>query len=292
MRDSEVLSGVAKGDFHRRGGMKCERLFTLEDDFFSKLRSEIANLVTSNVPSEVAEEDHVTNWTKPYGRAIQFSLLNGSGQFDDTSADHTKTVFGKSFHHADKYPTLGEFIKFFPHAINMRLNGMSPSGGLSPHEEHIGWREGRKYFFRSRFHLPIDTNPDAVVLLDGDYFHLDVGSIYFFNNGCVHSAANRGNTQRYHLVWDMLLTEETIDLMFGDSSCGPLLRSRGADRTVPVRESVGIGEYEISGLGERLYRQLHLRSLNLKPYQWQNGINAARYTVFRTIGQPKPTPVR
>lgn len=292
MNPAHTLEGVALGDFHRPGAIKCEELFRVEDDFFAELRSEIARLVVANTPSEVGDSDHVTNWTKPYGRAIQFSLLNASGDLSDTSVDHNKTVYGKMFHHAREYPTLARFIGLFPHAVNMRLNGMSPSGGLSPHEEHVGWRRGRKYFYRGRFHLPVETNPESVVLLDGDFYHLEAGKIYFFNNGCVHSAANRGDTQRFHLVWDMLLTDQTLELMFGEESHGPLLRTPPAERDVPVRETIGVGPYEISGAGELIYRTLRMQALHIQPYEWQNRFNQAKYTVFKLIGQPEPTPVR
>jgi len=41
-------------------------------------------------PSSVGDYDHVTNWTQPFGQAVQFSLLNASGRFDDTSTDHNR----------------------------------------------------------------------------------------------------------------------------------------------------------------------------------------------------------
>src|SRR5262249_14818748 len=43
----------------------------------------------------------------------------------------------------------------------------------------------------------------ARVMLDGEQFQLQAGIVYFFNNGCVHSAHNGGDEPRYHLVRDM-----------------------------------------------------------------------------------------
>jgi hypothetical protein len=283
-----LLDRIARGNFHRPGGLKCAKLFSLDGEFFARLQSDIGRLVISNAPSEVANADHVTNWTKPYGRAVQFSLLNRSGRFDDTSVDHDRSVRNKSFHHAHEYPALGEFIALFPHAVNMRLNGMSPSGGLSPHEEHIVWRRGRRYYLRARFHLPIETNPHAVVLLDGDLFHFESGCIYFFNNGCIHSAKNEGETQRYHLVWDMLLTTDTIELMFGDASHPPLQRAPVDSRDLSPCGSVAVDKYEISGVGGRLYDLLHLDALKVSPPEWQNRYNAASYSLYRAVGRPTP----
>lgn len=285
MNSMAVLDQIARGDFHREGGLRCLRLFTVEPEFFSSLVKDVQTLAVDNMPSEVQSEDHVTNWTRPIGRAVQFSLLNASGDFSDTSVDHDKKSSGKSFHHADRYPTLGQFIDLVPGATNMRLNGMSPGGGLSPHEEHVTRRKGRNYYLRARFHLPIATNPDAVVLLDGQWFHFEPGEIYFFNNGCVHSAMNGGHTQRYHLVWDMTLTEEVIERMFGDDSHGPLEHVPASGRAVSVHHTDPPGEYAISGFGERLYNKLRVDKLGVKPHTWQNGYQRAAYAAFATAGQ-------
>jgi hypothetical protein len=286
-----VLEGIARGEFHRAGALKCSELFTVNTDFFSTLHDELRTLAARNAPSEVQEKDHVTNWTKPIGRAIQFSLLNESGDFSDTSRDHQLTTQGKRFHHAAEYPTIAAFIAMFPHAVNMRLNGMAPGGGLSPHEENVAWQKGIRWYFRARFHLPIVTNPDAFVFLDGDLLHLEQGKVYYFNNGCVHSAVNRGETDRFHLVWDMLLTEETIDLMFGDDSHPPLERTPSNSRGVPVVKSEPVGRYETIGRGEELYRYLRLKNFNIEPYQWQNVYNLGRYLSYRVTGKPSAVSV-
>jgi hypothetical protein len=130
-----VLEGVARGEFHQEGALKCSELYTVDPAFFSALKDELCTLVARNTPSEVQEEDHITNWTKPIGRAIRFSSLNESGDFDDTGRDHQLTIHGKRFHDVADYPSVGAFIAMFPHAINMRVNGMSPRGG-SPHTKN------------------------------------------------------------------------------------------------------------------------------------------------------------
>jgi hypothetical protein len=288
----QVLDQIARGDFHRKGGLKCARLFSVERAFFSRLATEVQQLVERNLPSDVQNEDHVTNWTKPFGRAIQFSLLNGSGRFDDTSVDHDLSVRDKAFHHADQYPTINEFVKLFPHATNMRLNGMSPGGGLSPHEEHVGRRVGRTFRYRARFHLPISTNDDALMYLDGDKYQFKAGEIYFFNNGCIHSAVNHGDTTRFHLVWDMLMTAETTSLMFGDDSHPPLMRVPLVERDVPVHSQEPVREYQISGPGSLFYNKLHLDALKVKPYQWQNLFNVGYYSFYRLVGRPQTSEVR
>ncbi len=283
MDGKAVLGRIARADFHH-GGWRTRRLFDVEPEFFSSLAKDVQRLATDHMPSEVASERHVTNWTRPVGRAVQFSLLNASGEFDDTSVDHDKKVSGKWFHHPEDYPTLARFIELLPGVTNMRLNGMPPGGGLSPHEEHVVRREGRAYYLRARFHLPIATNPDALVLLDGQWFHLDEGHVYFFNNGCIHSAMNNGATQRYHLVWDMTMSEDVVEYMFGTASHGPLERVPDARQPVAIHHTEDVEEYAISGPGARMYRKWRVAKLGVKPHVWQNNYQRVAYRRFTTAG--------
>ncbi len=287
-----LLSDVLDAN-HHKGGLKCRRLFRVEGEFFNRLRQEILALVEAQKPSRVAEKTHITNWTNPYGDALQYSLFNRSGSFNDTSADHDRSLEGKKFHHADTYPTIDEFIKAFPHAYNMRLNGMGPKGGLSPHEEHIVWpspqqSSPRTFLMRGRFHLPIVTNDKVEMLLDEEIFHFEVGSIFFFNNGCIHSANNGGSEFRYHLVWDMFLTEQTLDLMFNETASPPvpfLETVVGDDRTVPATRQIDVKEYAIQGEGEKLYRQWQLQRLGIAPHTFHNWFNEWTYWRHSRLGK-------
>ncbi len=276
------LRGIIDGNYHR-GGLKCQRLFRVDDQFFATLVAEVKTLVEKYTPSAVKDKDHVTNWTNPYGTAVQFSLFNESGKFDDFSTDHNRTRQGKRFHYAEEFPTLARFIDAFPHAYNMRLNGMGKKSGLSPHEEHVVSQssDGNHVQVRARFHLPVATNPGAEMFLDGEVFHFEAGSVYFFNNGCIHSASNSGETFRYHFVWDTLLNQEAHDWMFVGSQPArevEFLRRLHGDDTVcqPLRQ-LRIGAYAPSGEGMRLYDKFKLKYLLIKPHWWQNFYNGREY---------------
>lgn len=275
---------------HQKRGLKSLRLFRVKPAFFARLRREALDLARENAPSDVSNQYHVTNWTRPIGRAIQFSLLNTSGRFDDTSTDHLPALENKKFHHGARYPALGEFISKFPHAFNMRLNGMGPSGGLSKHKEHLYvYQDARCYQLRARFHLPVETNPSAEMYLDGDYYHFEAGTVFLFNNGCIHSAMNGGSSFRFHLVWDMLLTEESIRQMFFDEpeEDDVLVRVPQAEAQVAPLRRESIGRYEILTVSP-LYRRLHLERLGLKPHQFENLKNEIKYVGMRTLKRPAP----
>lgn len=293
-----LLSELNKAN-HHRGGLKCLKLFKVNPDFFKQIQDEVKHLVEHNSPSEVQYKNHVTNWTKPFGRAIQFSLLNTSGKFDDTSTDHKMTLKDKKFHHRSTYPAIAEYVNFFSHAYNMRLNGMGPNGGLSPHEEHIVHRsvDGENYNCRVRFHLPIRTNPKTEMLLDEELFHFEEGYIYFFNNGCVHSATNKGDEFRYHFVWDMLLTQETYDLMFSESEKTGLTflnRVLGSERLVKPVTAIRIKEYAVQGGdgSKETYQKLRLKKMGIKHADFHKFYNSWNYFKHSKRGKLKLDQVR
>jgi Aspartyl/Asparaginyl beta-hydroxylase len=246
MTYAEIANGIRDADYNQ-SGIRCLQLFQLDIQFFEKLREEVLELCYRNEPSDVTQRGHITKWAKPYGEALQFSLLNKSGFYNDTSTDHNQSCLGKRFHQRQKYPNLVRFIEFFPHCVNFRLNVMGAQSGLSPHKEHVTVRmRSGKVGIKARFHLPVITNSLAEVMLDGYIYHLRERIVYLFNNGCIHSAKNEGSSARLHLVWDMLLTREALDLMFGDEAVThfPMRRIQGVGRKVTRRRYERVGSYE------------------------------------------------
>jgi len=211
-----LLEGIRDANYHH-DGIRCLRLLRLDAARFAALRTEIQHLCAQQVPSDVRNTRHVTNWAGPFGKVTQYSLYNATGRFDDFSSDHNASCFGKRFHHKVNFPELDGLMRTLPALINCRLNLMGPSAGLSMHEEHsVIKAQSGLVGIRARFHLPIVTNPLAEISLDGSVYHLEAGSIFFINHGCVHSAVNSGTATRIHLVWDLLLTRAACNLLFGD----------------------------------------------------------------------------
>ena len=212
---SEIITSVSTADLEK-SALRCIRLFDLAPVFFALLRQECVDLWRTERPSEVGNRGHVTHWTKPRGTVLQFSLLNRTGHFHDTSTDHDMSCLDKQFHAADRCPSLAALISSFPHSINFRMNVLSPGAALSPHREPVCFRaRNGAVGLRLRLHLPIVTNAAAEIVLDDQVFVFQEGQIVLFNQGCVHAAANGGGTDRLHLVWDMLLTQTTAQLLFG-----------------------------------------------------------------------------
>jgi len=213
----EILAGIRNADFHE-GGIRALRLFAVDAAAFARMRAEIGRYAATRRPSEVAAPEHVTHWTRPVGDVLQFSLFNRSGRSDDFASDHDLSSAGKFFGDPDLLPVTAALVAALPDCCNVRVNVLGPGAQLSAHEEHVTFRtRSGSIGLRVRFHLPIETTPAAELWLDGEAHHLEAGSIYFVNNGCVHAALNRSDdAPRAHVVWDMLLTRAAFDTMFGD----------------------------------------------------------------------------
>lgn len=228
MTPRELLDGVRDGNVHA-GGIRCLRLMRLNDPYVAALRAEVAQLCHRERPSDVRASDHVTNWTRPRGEVLQFSLLNLSGRPDDFSEDHDLSSFGKRFHLRADYPSLASVIDTFPDMLNFRVNVLGPGARLAAHEEHSIVRTQTGAIGACiRFHLPLVTNHGAELTLDGHVFHLEAGIVHFVNHGCVHAVRNGGAQRRVHLVWDQWLTRNAYDVAFGDDA-GPTWATRIRD---------------------------------------------------------------
>lgn len=276
----KIFEEIVKASFHR-GGLDCLRVFRVKKDFFTALKSEINTLIEQNNPSDVSEEDHVSNeMVKPQGKGFQFSLINSSGRMDDASIDYNSSVKNKHFHHSERYPKLAAFIDAFPHCTFMKIAALGPQSNLFPHDSQIIMNSSKGRALLVRFHLPIITSERAEMLMNNNYYRFEAGSIFFFNHGSIHSAYNHGNEYRYHLTWEMLLTKETFENIFpsaGNTSPFFLERVIGEDQVVVPHRTEKIENFSILKKRMRFYRKFKLGFLLISPYAFHNICDSIGY---------------
>ena len=70
-------------------------------------------------------------------------------------------------------------------------------------ERHDDGETGCSHPFVHKIHVPLETNPGALVHVDGKDLHLEVGQAWEINNLARHGAVNRGRTDRIHLVFEV-----------------------------------------------------------------------------------------
>ncbi len=233
----------------------------VNDSIMNEIEKEVRTLVKNYKILEESIKKHHTDFTKPYGTVTQSCLYNTTGNILDFSTDYKMLKNGKFFFDPN-FKNIHHIVKLFQNnLINFWLYGISKNSGSSPHKV-ISSNYGKK--FRIRFHLPIITNSSAWVMLDWKKFWLKRGIIYFFNDGCIHTAGNDGDQTRYHLIWDCMLDDKLFDTVLNvnnNNSPDPKLISRIPKEDIkdlmysePCEET----DYEIEKIGfrNRLVRML------------------------------------
>lgn len=61
----------------------------------------------------------------------------------------------------------------------------------------------QSFTFSHRLHIPLVTNKDAVITVNGEDINMEVGTCYEVNNKLLHSVINNGNSDRIHLLFDI-----------------------------------------------------------------------------------------
>lgn len=85
----------------------------------------------------------------------------------------------------------------------VRLMRLTPGSLIKPHRDHDLAAE----WGSARIHIPITTNAGVEFLLNGTPLALAPGEAWYLRLADTHSVANRGTTDRVHLVVDCVVNE-------------------------------------------------------------------------------------
>jgi quercetin dioxygenase-like cupin family protein len=82
----------------------------------------------------------------------------------------------------------------------VRLMRLAPGSRIKTHADHdLAAEEGR-----ARLHVPITTNPEVEFLVNGRPVVMKPGEVWYLRLSDPHSVANRGATERTHIVLDVV----------------------------------------------------------------------------------------
>jgi hypothetical protein len=85
----------------------------------------------------------------------------------------------------------------------VRLMRLRPGSIIKPHCDHdLSASEGK-----ARLHIPITTNPQVDFRLNDTRVEMATGSTWYLRLSDKHEAANRGTTDRVHLVIDCIIND-------------------------------------------------------------------------------------
>ncbi|RPD42616.1 aspartyl/asparaginyl beta-hydroxylase domain-containing protein [Chitinophaga barathri] len=98
----------------------------------------------------------------------------------------------------------------------IRLLCLAPGSMVKEHrDQQTSYEDGH-----FRLHIPVITNPGVEFIVAGRQLPLVPGECWYANFDLPHSVANRGETDRVHLVLD-LVRNEWIDRLFRDAGYIP-----------------------------------------------------------------------
>ena len=102
----------------------------------------------------------------------------------------------------DRLPYLREVLEAIPAPLHaVRLMALGPDTvGIDHHDPKYGPRWGV-----ARLHVPVVTNPDALLVLDGVEHNWQPGTFWFGDFSRLHRVQNHGAETRTHLVIDALV---------------------------------------------------------------------------------------
>lgn len=115
--------------------------------------------------------------------------------------------------HLSRAPYLAEVLESIPAPLRaVRLMALGPGVRVQEH------RDGKCGFPWGvmRLHVPIITNPGAVVVIGGTEHHWDAGRLWFGDFDRLHYVRNSGGQSRIHLVIDCMVTSELLELFPGE----------------------------------------------------------------------------
>ena len=98
--------------------------------------------------------------------------------------------------------------------LSVRILKLSAGAVIKPHRDHeLGYEDNN-----FRLHIPITTNEQVYFILDGMHLKMLPGECWYTNVNYVHSVANKGKSDRVHLVIDGQRNAWSDDLFFSLAS--------------------------------------------------------------------------
>ncbi|MBV8976597.1 MAG: aspartyl/asparaginyl beta-hydroxylase domain-containing protein [Alphaproteobacteria bacterium] len=140
-------------------------------------------------------------------------------------ADHPAMMIATTPGHKDFADTQAlALCPYFQHVIGsfeaelraVRLLRLTPGSFIKEHTDHEYTGDDGTI----RFHVPVVTNPDVVFLLNGRRVVMDAGSAWVLRLIYPHSVANRGQTDRVHMLVDAVMTPR-LEKMLRDAAYLP-----------------------------------------------------------------------
>jgi hypothetical protein len=137
-------------------------------------------------------------------------LRSIGGRPDHIYPDPTQTQKFADTPLLDRCPYVREVLASFQCQLQaVRFLRLKAGSAIKEHSDYnLSLEDGEL-----RLHIPVTTNPDVEFVLDGKRVVMNPGEVWYHNFNLPHRVANRGPTDRIHLVIDCFVNDWMRDLI-------------------------------------------------------------------------------
>jgi hypothetical protein len=167
-----------------------------------RLRADLERVVSSTWVDHLVRQNYEGDWDV---LPLRFTA-GATHPVMQIYADPTATRF-EDGPLLDQMPYVRAVIAHFECPIqSVRLMRLSPGSVIKEHSDHDLAAE----WGAARIHIPITTNPKVEFLLNQRRIVMEPGSAWYLRLSDAHSVANRGTSDRVHLVIDCIANDWLI----------------------------------------------------------------------------------
>lgn len=164
-----------------------------------KLRDDLARLQSTEWTDHFVKQNYEGSWSviplrAPAGEEHVIRMIYP----DPSCREFVDTAF------LQECPYFQDVLAAIPAPVGaVRLMRLEAGSIIKEHRDHDLAYE----FGAMRLHIPVVTNPDVEFLLNGERVMMNPGECWYLRLSDPHAVANRGNTDRVHMVIDMEVNE-------------------------------------------------------------------------------------
>lgn len=183
----------------------------------NELKKELHQLQSREWPLHYQTLHYEGEWS-----ALSLRSTNGRSDNPIISPDGSATYRDTEL--LEQCPYINELLSRIHCPIEaVRLLKLTPGSVIKEHTDaDLCFEKGA-----IRLHIPITTNPGVEFLVDGEPLRMAEGECWYCNFNRPHALANRGITDRIHLVIDALVNDWVKDLFNGNKV---LVKKEAEDR--------------------------------------------------------------
>jgi mannose-6-phosphate isomerase-like protein (cupin superfamily) len=164
------------------------------------------------------------------GEWTVISLRSPGGKMDQIIPDDIQQIEYADTELLSSCPTIkGWLVELRCPLHSVRLLNLKSNSVIKEHRDHeLSFESGE-----ARLHIPIFTNPNVEFVLNNEVVTMNEGECWYINANLPHSVANRGNSDRIHLVVDCVVND-WLKGVFDESDRSYVPAAQLNDETIKV----------------------------------------------------------